>query len=638
MSQNDIPEGTYDIWLHGDAVLGASQISLRVKATTTITMGPDGEYTYSYDTDNIPLGTFTVSVGGIKKTVTLKAKGSQPPPIVISDSTSPIISGPSPVDTINITTPLIGPNFSDGSGMNIDSIKIVHNGEDVTDFATVTEGSLRYISGELENGTSNHIEIWVSDIFGNEAFFQWNFTIMVPPRDADIIITHLAPLSAHAYIGQDVIVTVGVANVGDLKGSHNLTLYLNDVLYNEHLISLIGGKSATFNFTFAGLEEGLYRISVGNLSEDFRITSWAEETNRSVIMNELTSLSPGTAAELVETLPPSLTLDILNEMRAETSFSIFEALDLYAAIDILETAVNISRINDASSLLLGIRENSSVTLLLGVEPWSGSHILDAMSKIDLAACAKRVESAMKHDIYKSTELLELVDTNLLSEILYKIVWLPSTPSTVSDLFMVMNSDRVFEIIYLWFNQGYLDTIELVLNGLSSSKLEMIVEPLTKAERLDLLPYLSPDTLAKIDSGLLNFPDLTAQSFKTSLLAPMEYSVKARVENIGNAASGPFLVDLSVNGVTIDTFRADMLQFDHILDVEFIWEPEIHGDYHLKVMVDSVDDVIEFDESNNLKQQTFNIDKSEPPQKDYTYIILLVGVLGMALLLHKRLNF
>ena len=639
ISQSNIPKGTYNIKIHGNAVPDASQITLQVKATTTITVESNGEYTYNYNTKSIPAGTFNVKVGGITRTVTLKAKGSQPPP-VITDITPPTISDPTPTDTINITHPCISVNYSDDSGINIDSLNLVHNGEDVTDLASVTQSSLKYTSDELENGTSNHIEIWVSDNFSNEAYYEWIFTILIPPRNADIIITHLALLTNYAYVGQDVVVTVGVSNVGDLKGSYNLTLYLNDTQYPENLVSLLGGASATYNFTFTGLDEGLYHVLAGNLSEDFRIKSWTEEMNRSIFLNELTSVSPEAAAELVEALPPSLTLDLLNEINAETSFNIFEALNSYTAIDILETAIITNNLNVASSLLLGIRENSSATLLLEIEPQSGAQLLDTISKTDFAACAKRIENAIKLNLHKSAELLELIDANLLSEILYEIVWLPSTPSTVSDLFTVMNNDKVFEIIYLWFNQGYLDTIELVFNGLPPSKLETIIEPLTETERLDLLPHLSQYTIAKIESGLLNFPDLTIRSFKTSLLAPMKYSVKATVENLGNAASASFSIDISINGEIIDTHRADKLQFEDILDVDFIWEPEIHGEHHLKIIVDSVDDVIEFDETNNLIQLTFNIDKPELPNApaDYTYIILLAVVLGIAILLyHKKFS-
>ena len=636
VSQSNVPKGYYDVWLHGKAAAGASEISLQVTAKTTVTIGSDGRYKYNYDTDNIPVGPFTVNVGGITKRVTLAARDTTTLPVVISDLTPPSVTDPSPTGMINFSPPVITVNYSDFSGVDVDSLRLVFNGGEVTDSALVTTSSMIYLVEDLGNGTANHVELWISDIYGNEAYFEWDFTVVLPPRDAEIIVSDLTPVSGDIYVGQDMVVTVVVSNVGDLEGSYNFTLLLNEERYFEDLVTLSGGESASLNYTLAGLEEGFYHVNIGDLSEDFRVTSWAEESNRSVIVTELTSVSTRAAAEIVEALPPQVTLDVLSEIGAETSFRIFEELEFYAAIDIIESAVQIEKTEEVSSLLLGIDEEISVALLLGVDPVSGADLIASMSEMDSSACVEKIERAIKDDVYKSAEILELVEVDLLSEILLKIVWMPSTPSTVSDLFGVLRIDRVTEIIHLWFDQGYLHTIDLVFDGLTSSRLEMIVVRFNKSERLFLLSYLSTEISARIGGGLLDFPDLVVHSINASIVEPMVYSVKVNVGNLGNAASGPFTVNFSVDGVAVNSYRVEMLPSDESLNVEIIWEPEIYGEYIMEADVDSVDEVIEFEESNNVKQLSFEVDKPRQPNRNYVYIILLGSALCVVILFRHKI--
>ena len=56
LSQSNIPSGTYDIEIKGDALPGETSIDLRFTAKITLTMDSQGSYSYSYDTDGIPRG------------------------------------------------------------------------------------------------------------------------------------------------------------------------------------------------------------------------------------------------------------------------------------------------------------------------------------------------------------------------------------------------------------------------------------------------------------------------------------------------------------------------------------------------------------------------------------------------------
>lgn len=53
ISQDHVPEGRYDIRIEGEAVGGVGTVELAVTASTTMTVGSDGYYVYSYGTGSI---------------------------------------------------------------------------------------------------------------------------------------------------------------------------------------------------------------------------------------------------------------------------------------------------------------------------------------------------------------------------------------------------------------------------------------------------------------------------------------------------------------------------------------------------------------------------------------------------------
>lgn len=72
VSQGNVPSGTYEIRIDGDAVDGASSVPLTIKASTKIAADAQGNFEYRYSTSGIPPGTFTLSIGGITRTITLR--------------------------------------------------------------------------------------------------------------------------------------------------------------------------------------------------------------------------------------------------------------------------------------------------------------------------------------------------------------------------------------------------------------------------------------------------------------------------------------------------------------------------------------------------------------------------------------
>ena len=71
ISAGGIPEGVYDVRIHGPALDGVSKVYLNFTAEFTVHTDKDGLYEYQYDTKGMPAGVFTVDVDGVKREIKL---------------------------------------------------------------------------------------------------------------------------------------------------------------------------------------------------------------------------------------------------------------------------------------------------------------------------------------------------------------------------------------------------------------------------------------------------------------------------------------------------------------------------------------------------------------------------------------
>ena len=72
VTQSSVPPGTYQIKMDGNAKGGASTVNLKITAVQQIEADSDGDFSYSYNTKAVPPGDFEISVGGVKKKVTIQ--------------------------------------------------------------------------------------------------------------------------------------------------------------------------------------------------------------------------------------------------------------------------------------------------------------------------------------------------------------------------------------------------------------------------------------------------------------------------------------------------------------------------------------------------------------------------------------
>ncbi|KKG17782.1 hypothetical protein EO98_11635 [Methanosarcina sp. 2.H.T.1A.6] len=89
VTQSSVPPGTYQIKMDGDTRGGASTVTLKITAVQQIKADSDGDFSYSYNTKAVPPGDFEISVGGIKKKVTVQQGKIPTVPPAPSEKTEP---------------------------------------------------------------------------------------------------------------------------------------------------------------------------------------------------------------------------------------------------------------------------------------------------------------------------------------------------------------------------------------------------------------------------------------------------------------------------------------------------------------------------------------------------------------------
>nr|MCW3989195.1 hypothetical protein [Candidatus Bathyarchaeota archaeon] len=511
ISRSNIPKGTYDIRIRGKAVTNASGVTLDVIASTTVKMDSAGTYDYSYNTSNIPLGTFTVEAGSIKKTVNLNEKDSSP-----------------------------------------------------------------------------------------------------PPAPAELAIRDLSVYPPVSTVGSEIRVTAMIINTGWRLEDSVIGFSLDGEPYFEEQVSLEPGESRYLDFRLTGLEEGWHILTVMDSSQSFVVIPAQTEDTASRIFEQLKGVPSELAANILDNVSPK---DTSNETTREKELGISEA------IKVIESAVELGLTSPFSTLLLNMEKDQSATLLISVDPRGGSALLKSMYETAPQRCAALVEAATSLEITGVVEILDLVETDLLSRVLLEIARLPSTPSTVARLLEEMSDERVMAVARSWIGDGHLRELGLVLDEAPEEMLNTVTGNLEKEDQLLMLQHLLPETFAQIDPGLLILPDLSVIDVSVDRAAAMIYLVTVDIRNTGVEPSGVD-VTLTVDGSRTDTFTVDEILADEGLTVEFHWEPDAVGSYRIGAVVDGDNEVFEISENDNTGYMDVVVERP----RSLTGIYLAAGAL------------
>ena len=76
-----------------------------------------------------------------------------------------------------------------------------------------------------------------------------------------------------ASVGQSVVISVAVVNVGDAQGSYSTNFKINDSVVNTEKLSLSVNESQIITYNVTEKTEGIYNVTVGDLAGIFSVTS-----------------------------------------------------------------------------------------------------------------------------------------------------------------------------------------------------------------------------------------------------------------------------------------------------------------------------------------------------------------------------
>ncbi|TGC09739.1 hypothetical protein [Methanolobus halotolerans] len=71
-AEDNVPPGTYDIVINGEAMEGAEEVCIDFTALETMKSDSEGYFDHKYETNALPEGDFTVSTGNLEKKITLR--------------------------------------------------------------------------------------------------------------------------------------------------------------------------------------------------------------------------------------------------------------------------------------------------------------------------------------------------------------------------------------------------------------------------------------------------------------------------------------------------------------------------------------------------------------------------------------
>ncbi|AEH07282.1 hypothetical protein [Methanothermococcus okinawensis] len=173
VSQSNVPTGTYDIKIWGTVKDTSKPIKLKIIASTTVKADDNGNFKYSYKTNNIPEGTTVyLNIGGVNKAITIEGNTPVPPaPPVVNNTNSSNNSTDKEPPRITI----LSPSKRDYNISNVNFDVIVEDKSDYNVKFYLNDNKLNYKkSGNHYTGAltlkegNNTFKIIAKDKYNNE--------------------------------------------------------------------------------------------------------------------------------------------------------------------------------------------------------------------------------------------------------------------------------------------------------------------------------------------------------------------------------------------------------------------------------------------------------------------------------------
>jgi PKD repeat protein len=378
-------------------------------------------------------------------------------------------------------------------------------------------------------------------------------------------------------------------------------------------------KSYTWTFgdgqTATGVKVTHSYASPGTYTVTLKVTDDKNSIGTDTATVTVYELTP----ETISTLPLERLIPFLEEMPPEASTLILTRLNMTLAQDIagkmnttklkyiIEKAVDLNQTFNISRILLRMRKENATGLLINLDLAYGARIIESMNEINVTECARLVENAVSSDPNRTADILELVETQTLLEVLIEITSLPFTPSTAATILDTLSTEKAIELIKAWITTEDIQELGNVFQYLPQETLNNLYGSLEMAERATLYPFLLEETISLIQARLLPLPDIALTSLTIKRLGSRGYHVNATIENLGNTGTGAFSIEFTVDGNVMRQVEFQDLPTENSTVTFFEWRPTGRGVYTLTAMVDPMGIIDEIDETNNNYTRTYGVE-------------------------------
>jgi hypothetical protein len=119
-------------------------------------------------------------------------------------------------------------------------------------------------------------------------YFQETGIISSASKPATFIFSDLIINPNEVFTGEAVQISINVTNIGDLDGNQTVNLQINNIVKDSINMTLTAHNNETVQFTYIELNDGLYNVTIGDLSGELLIKPAPPESSKIILSNLIT--------------------------------------------------------------------------------------------------------------------------------------------------------------------------------------------------------------------------------------------------------------------------------------------------------------------------------------------------------------
>ena len=114
---------------------------------------------------------------------------------------------------------------------------------------------------------------------GTYLYLQTSGQLEPQLNPAEFFLTDLIIDPVEADVGEPILISTNVTNIGEIASNYTLSLIVNDVIFENHTIRLAGGVSSIVEFVHSEFREGNFTVQLGNLTDTFNVKAYFPEVS-----------------------------------------------------------------------------------------------------------------------------------------------------------------------------------------------------------------------------------------------------------------------------------------------------------------------------------------------------------------------